>query len=262
MSNALIEKKLSRLKPISLGEMEKVRLMNRVDTKYITLQEDLDLFLSRIKDDYDIQEVDGRRIQTYQTLYFDTPDLEMFINHHNGHRQKEKIRIRNYSGSNLSFLEIKDKNNKGQTRKIRLRLAEYKMGDDENTLLFLEANAQFTADRIAPHLETCYDRITLVNKEKTERLTIDINLEFDNQRTGNRHSLPGMVIIELKQEVSSFSRTHILLASLHIHPVKVSKYCIGSVMTDPGIKYNRFKPKISRINKLIQSHHGTIRQPA
>ncbi|MGV8093980.1 MAG: polyphosphate polymerase domain-containing protein [Mangrovibacterium sp.] len=253
MFNAVVEEKLSRLTSISLEEMEKVRLMNRIDTKYITLPENLNVFLTKIEGDYYVQEVNGKRLQTYQTLYFDTPDLQMFIRHHNGHKQREKIRLRNYVGSDLAFLEIKDKNNKGQTLKTRLQLPEYKMYNDENTILFLETNAQFTIDSIMPHVETCYDRITLVDKGKTERLTIDINLAFNNTRTGNSHSLAEIVIIELKQEVSSFSPTRSLLSSLHIYPVNVSKYCIGSVMTDPGIKHNRFKPKIIRINKLIQS---------
>jgi hypothetical protein len=258
MFHVTVEKKLRRLAPISLEEMEKVRLMNRVDTKYITLPENLNVFLTKIEGDYYVQEVNGKRFQTYQTLYFDTPDLQMFISHHNGHKQREKIRLRKYVGSNLAFLEVKDKNNKGQTLKTRLQLPEYKLCDDENIILFLKTNAQFSIDRIMPHVETCYDRITLVNKEKTERLTIDINLVFSNTRTGRSRSLSEIVIIELKQEVNCFSHTRGLLSSLQIRPVNMSKYCIGSVMTDPGIKYNRFKPKILRINKLIQSQNGTI----
>jgi hypothetical protein len=86
---------------------------------------------------------------------------------------------------------------------------------------------------------------------KSERLTIDLNLVFRNQRTGQSASLPGLVIIELKQESGKPSKGGERLAQLGIHPVGLSKYCIGSVLTDPSLKYNLFKPKLRQINKLI-----------
>ena len=44
--------------------------------------------------------------------------------------------------------------------------------------------------------------------------------------------------------------THIML-DLRIHPLKISKYCIGTALTTPGVKMNRFKSKIRKIVKML-----------
>ena len=40
-----------------------------------------------------------------------------FLDHHNRRVNRNKIRFREYVGSNLTFLEVKTKNNKGKTIK-------------------------------------------------------------------------------------------------------------------------------------------------
>ena len=44
--------------------------------------------------------------------------------------------------------------------------------------------------------------------------------------------------------------THIMLDH-RIHPLKISKYCIGTALTTPGLKRNRFKHKIRLIEKML-----------
>ena len=42
-----------------------------------------------------------------------------------------------------------------------------------------------------------------------------------------------------------------MLRQLRIKPSGFSKYCIGSVMTNRGLKHNMFKQKMVRISKLV-----------
>ena len=72
-----IEDKLQLFDTITLAEMEKVKLMNRVDTKFLVTTEQLMDILDRIHDRYFVQFNEGRRIADYNTLYYDTPDLKM-----------------------------------------------------------------------------------------------------------------------------------------------------------------------------------------
>ena len=116
MKEKVINSILNGFPSISLAEMEGVRLMNRTDTKYTTTTEQLALFLKQLQKDYYIQEINGKRISPYQTIYLDTPGLAMYLAHQNGRRTREKIRMRSYTDSSLTFLEIIDKNNKGRTR--------------------------------------------------------------------------------------------------------------------------------------------------
>ena len=82
MENSILSKSLSTYSPISLDEMEAVKLMNRVDTKYVCHESLLPAILKQAQDDYLVQEVAGKRVATYDTVYYDTEDLEMYIRHH------------------------------------------------------------------------------------------------------------------------------------------------------------------------------------
>lgn len=257
-----IQPYLESFEPISLSKMESVKLMNRIDTKYVVPFSVLPHILSKAVDDYFIQEIDGVRLFTYDTMYYDTDDLDMYIRHHDRQLVRQKIRVREYVDSDLCFLEIKKKNNKGRTKKKRITIprATNLTGDiighgkkDYTIAQFVEAKSRYRWDQIAPKLRTRFHRITLVNRAMTERLTIDIDLRWENQTTENIVSLPRMVIIELKRDGQVPSpMLHIMLEE-RIRPLKVSKYCIGTALTSPSVKQNRFKAKIRKIHKILNT---------
>ena len=260
---------INEFEPISLNEMESVKLMNRIDTKYAVPLAVLPDILEAAKTDYFAQEIDGKRIATYDTIYYDTDTLDMYIRHHDRQLVRQKIRIRQYVDSNLTFLEIKRKNNKGRTKKKRIvvpgfditaatpsRLKHKHREDEQLTVAeFIDGRSRYTWDSISPHLWTKFHRITLVNKAKTERLTIDMDLVWENVITGENKTFSDLVIIELKRDGNVPSKmTHIML-DLRLHPLKISKYCIGTVLTTPGLKQNRFKKKIRRIEKMLNTEN-------
>ena len=90
----------------------------------------------------------------------------------------------------------------------------------------------------------------MVNYGKTERLTIDCNLRFENLKNNSSASMSPLVIMELKQDGRAQSLLKEVLFDMRIRPFKVSKYCIGTAMTNPLVKQNRFKKKLRRIEKL------------
>ena len=60
-----------------------------------------------------------------------------------------------------------------------------------------------------------------------------------------------LVIAEVKQEQPFYhSAFRKLMLEERIFPTSISKYCMGTVLTHPGIKYNRFKPKLIILNKI------------
>ena len=252
---------ISDFSPISLTEMESVKLMNRIDTKYAVSIGMLPSILNAAKEDYYVQDIDGKRIATYDTLYYDTDTLDMYIRHHDRQLVRQKIRVRQYVDSKLTFLEIKRKNNKGRTKKKRIAVPGFDihadtLGQSKRELWsvedFIAAKSHYTWSDISPHLRTRFDRITLVNKGKTERLTIDMNLVWDNVVTREKKSFDNLVIIELKRDGNVSSPMNKIMQDLRIHPFKISKYCIGTALTTPEIKKNRFKDKIRKIEKLCQ----------
>lgn len=256
---------ISSFEPITLAEMESVKLMNRIDTKYAVPLDVLPAILEASEADYYAQEIEGKRIATYDTMYYDTDTLDMYIRHHDRQLVRQKIRVRQYVDSDLTFLEIKRKNNKGRTSKKRIVVPGFDITADtqsklkhknkEDELLtveeFIDRKSRYTWDSVSPHLWTKFHRITLVNKAKTERLTIDLDLVWDNVVSGEVKTYPNLVIIELKRDGNVPSKMTHIMQGLRIKPLKISKYCIGTALTTPGLKRNRFKSKIRKIEKLL-----------
>lgn len=256
---------LQQFAPITLEEMKGIRLMNRTDTKFVTDVQTLRRLLALASGQYFVQENGGERISPYYTVYFDTDRCDMYLQHEAGHTNRQKLRIRSYVDAGLSFLEVKTKNNKGRTKKKRIaidgfdplhpqhdirfyRQDEAFAGYDE----FLRTHLRYSPESLGEQLENRFDRITLVNKGKTERLTIDTNLRFHNITTGGYRFMDDAVIIELKRDGNIPSPILAMLRQLRIKPHGFSKYCIGSALTNDALHCNRIKPKIREIEKIIK----------
>lgn len=241
------------MRPITLDEMSAVKLMNRIDTKYLVTEAQLKEIFTRIQNAYYAQEVEGNRLSPYYTMYYDTPELTMFIIHHNRHLVRDKVRVRTYIDSHLTFCEVKHKNNKGRTKKKRITVEPIpNIIDNPEAAAFLAEKQPYDVNTLTPHLATIFERFTLVNYDKTERLTIDCNVRFENVRSGATATMSPLVIMELKQDGRAHSPLKDVLFDMRIRPFKVSKYCIGTCMTRPDVKQNRFKKKLRRIEKLKQ----------
>ncbi|MFC2129378.1 polyphosphate polymerase domain-containing protein, partial [Bacteroidota bacterium] len=186
----------------------------------------------------------------YRTTYYDTPDYEMYTAHHNGKLNRFKIRTREYMVSKIHFLEVKFKNNKGRTLKERVRRIDGDLEFHENETAFLADSAPYTVDDLIPKLWNHFIRLTLVHKSAQERLTIDFNLSFKNEKN-EEAEVPQLSIIEVKQDkYTADSEIIKVLRKYHINETRISKYCIGTAMLNPWIKRNRFKIKLLAIDKL------------
>ena len=239
------------MEPITLEEMSGVKLMNRVDTKFLTTNKLLESLLYAAKDDFLIQESNGLRNSPYYTCYFDTHDVRMYYDHQRGKKSRRKVRIREYVNSGvLPFLEIKDKNNKGRTKKKRVPMEEGTFISDYDQ--FISKHSEFQALDLSPKIENRFNRITLINKEKSERITIDTSLEFHNFVSNTDIKLPELVIIEWKRDgLSSKSLLKPLLRQLRIQESGFSKYIMGMALTDKSLPQNKLKKRIRLIEKLI-----------
>ena len=251
---------LDHFAPITLDEMSGIRLMNRTDTKFVTTGPMLCQLLQMAGKDYYVQKIDGEAIAAYYTVYFDTPDCDMYTAHETGHSNRQKLRIRSYVDSHLNFLEVKTKNNHGRTKKKRVSLdgflPEQSAAFDLQASAyagFLHDNLRYDPFLLIRQLENRFDRITLVNKGKTERLTIDTNLRFHNVTTNSYRFLYDIVIIELKRDGLQPSPILSLLRQLRIKPHGFSKYCIGSALTNEQLHCNRMKPKLHDVIKMINN---------
>ena len=249
-----IDRAVRTLPSITLAEMEGVKLLNRIDVKYLTDEPTLVRVLADAEAaGYRALEADGTKICPYNSIYYDTDGLKMFLDHHNRRLVRQKVRTRVYVNSGDAYLEIKRKNNHGRTKKKRTAIPLSELTDfsrDERASAYLSRYSDYAAGQLSPVLSTGFRRITLVNPAMTERLTIDTRLEFENFRTGRKAFLGPAVIIELKQDGHVTSPMKAILLKNRVKPVRISKYCIAETLTDPSVKSNRFKPKVHALEKV------------
>lgn len=238
----------NKYQPITLQELDKVKLLNRTDTKFLLSIKELEKVLQEVANDYDVLEIDGKRSNDYQTLYYDTADFDLYYKHHRGFVNRHKLRMRSYLDSNLNFIEIKHKV-KGRTDKKRTTIPSLSEKLDDDHSEFIQNASILIPEDYEPKLYNQFTRVTLAHKTAQERVTLDFNLKFE--WADKVKSFDQMVIAEIKQE--RVDRTTPIMQSLkqnQIRTERISKYCIGCVILYPFLKYNNFKPKLIKINKL------------
>ena len=239
---------LSSFEPISLNQMDEVKLMNRTDTKFLFEYSLLNKLMEQIKAHYYVLDIDGIRLNAYRCLYFDTEDFKFYFEHHNGKKNRNKVRYREYIDSGLCFLEIKKKTNKGKTIKERIKVAKIpvRMTEEDNSFV---QQIMGTDDVLLPKHWNKFSRITLVNKHIKERLTIDLGITFEAEE--RQSQLDKIVIAEVKQEKVNFASTFMrVIKKQGVRPFRISKYCMATASLFPILKNNNFKPKFLKINKL------------
>lgn len=254
-----LEALLDKLPPITLEEMSGIKLMNRTDTKFVTTMPVLERLLALCQGSYYAQFNCGHKIAPYRTIYWDDEAHSMYQRHQCGHKPRMKVRARTYVDSQISFLEIKKKDNHGKTRKKRIPVPsledvmEHGTGEEflkERTpFYFLQPEEGRTA--IKARIQNQFSRITLVNYTHTERLTIDFGLRFKNFDSGIEHELPRTVIIELKRDGRQPSPILPLLLQLRVKPAGFSKYCIGTALTNPNVRLNNFKKRLIELRNYL-----------
>ena len=172
-----IKEVLTQFDTVSLKDINAVSLMNRVDVKFAFKKQILFPLLSELSNYYNVLTIENEQIQEYQSLYYDTVDRTFFIQHHNNRVNRNKVRFRKYVASGLTFLEVKIKNNKGKTIKQRMIV-------DEIPVSLSSKQKEYIKNVVGQHLDLIpqhwinFNRITFINKLNTERLTIDLDLNF------------------------------------------------------------------------------------
>lgn len=249
MQQSIIEK-LNALSSISLKELDSLRLMNRVDTKFVFHLDMLSDILHQIQDDYKILEIDNKRIFKYESLYFDTPNFSHYMAHHNGKPNRIKVRYRKYTDSGDVFFEIKKRIKDSRTDKHRVKLdtISTKLNGIESNLM---SKHSIVDEGLEDKIWIFYDRITLASLYTNERVTIDLSMKFDT--TLKQKDFPTLVVAEVKQDkFSRVSKFVNVLRKYNIPEFRISKYAIAIAMMEDGIKMNAFKEKINRLNKITQ----------
>ena len=123
-NRAAIESLLRKFQPISLEEMDAVKLFDRQDTKFIFGDHLLTDLLADLKERFSVLTINDKQLLRYENLYYDTNDLLLYRQHHNQQLSRYKVRYRKYLDSGTCCFEIKQRNNKGRNIKRRILMPD------------------------------------------------------------------------------------------------------------------------------------------
>lgn len=224
--------------------------MKRKEVKYFFHKSKLRALLDLLKDDFNVLEIQDKRIQRYKSNYLDTSSRTMYLKHHNGHANRFKFRFREYMDNASLFFEVKHKQNTGITIKHRIPIEDRDSvysGIEINKLL--STLSGYNLQMLPTELQVVYDRIGLIHKDLNARITLDQNV-FCQDSVGN-HDFENLIILELKFN-RSFDKYYLMktLRQLHLYPERISKYCISTCKLHLDVKQNRFKQKLRRIDQI------------
>ena len=247
-----IDEILQSYKPITLEEIDTINLMNRIDTKFIVPISVL-YELLEVVSDYYVLEINGFRNSLYDTTYFDTINYDMFMDHAYNIENRQKIRVRKYLCNDLKFLEIKTKVDEGRTLKKRIKVKHKGLKRKKNQE-FIKEHSKYDLSVLQKSLRTKFERFTLVNPEKTERITIDTSLHIINKKMNKEVYVEDIAILELKRNKKQDSRIKAFLDEHDIKSIGFSKYCFGMCLTNSLLPFMSF---IDIIDKTLDT--GNIR---
>lgn len=252
---------------ISLEDLNtKAALQTRVDRKYIVDGLYAAAVLAGLPTEAAVLDIKGTRDFAYDSVYFDTDNLDSYRLAATGRRNRYKIRTRSYLDTGDTFLEVKTEGARALTVKERIpypttdraRLNTIGRRYVDEALAGLIAAP---ASTFQPVLSTGYRRSTVLlpasnHNPVDSRMTIDTHLTWTpmssralgpnpTYRVGTSYTANGLVIIETKSGSSpSIADRHLWQAG--IRPSKISKFATGLAALNPNLPANKWHRTISR----------------
>lgn len=234
-------------KTISLGDLDKMKLLGRFDSKFVFHRSKLESLINQMNADYHVLKIKNQTVFHYESTYLDTDDFKLYLMHHNGKPERIKVRWRKYTDIQKIFFEVKRKTSRKKTEKIRTEesavLPELNQAQSE-----LIASLGYQDYCLKPKITISYDRITIVSKSENIKVTLDMNIRFGNRV--ETKEIPLLVVAEVKSRRITpncfFIKT---IKKMGIRQRSFSKYATGTAILEL-VKHNAFKPELLLITKI------------
>jgi hypothetical protein len=234
-----LEEALSGFPAVSLDELDRrASLLRRTDTKYVLTTEQLHELLARLATDHQVLEIEGRRAFSYQSVYFDTPDLRCFRDHVGDRMPRFKARTRLYRDTGHCVFEVKLKIGQGETdkRQIDHPADEVDRLNDAAERCLTDALGDSSIMPLDSPLErsliTRFTRFTLAPVEGSERVTCDREIVLERSGSGAARLSPGAAVVETKSEEGE-SPADRAIEELGAKSLSLSKYRTGIALLVP-----------------------------
>ncbi|WP_307806911.1 polyphosphate polymerase domain-containing protein [Naasia sp. SYSU D00057] len=248
---AALESALAGMAAISLDELvAQAALQTRVDRKYLLPRAELEDLLAGLPADALVLDEDGLRSFDYESVYFDTPDLDSYLAAARKRRRRYKIRTRCYLDSGDCFLEVKTRGGRSVTVKDRVPYdAEARdeltaEGLEHTDTILAEAGIDRPDAPLEPTLVTRYARSTVFLPAAGARATVDRDLEWITP-AGTVLRTPELAIVESKSGSAPSPMDRLLWRHGH-RPDGISKYGVGLAALRPDLPANKWSRVLRR----------------
>lgn len=258
MAKDSFKNELKDFSKITLSELNATAsFLKRIDRKFLLTTNEFKEILNELKDDFKVLEIDSKRSFEYDNVYMDTEDYLFYNQHQNRENIRTKVRTRLYKDVNKAFFEYKLKEN-WVTKKFRY---DFPVEEHWNMTkwkirffqwIWQSFNAWENWPTIFPSICTSYKRISLVNKDWSERLTIDYNIKTSDLRSykSKEVDLKNLVIIESKSLSENCKSCEILKKHWHNKAKSCSKYSLWVIYSWLAKKFDTFKDTIAKIKEI------------
>jgi len=257
MGTALV-KSLTGFAPIDLTELNATAsYLKRIDRKFLLTEAQFLEVLKDLSSDFRTLEIAGKRVFQYDNVYMDTSDYLFYKQHQEEVPGRTKVRTRHYTDAgDLAFFEYKQKEN-GVTKKFRYQFPAAEHGTmTKGKKRFFDGVWQSLygtkAPNITPAMRTAYNRLTLVSKDGSERLTIDFNISVKDLRSeiANEIKLDNLVIIESKSLSDNCKSVQTIEAHGIARANSCSKYSLWVVYSGLAEKWSKFQETMNKIQEI------------
>jgi VTC domain len=237
---ATLERLLGDVESVGLDTLdERSALQRRVDRKYVADLEIADRLVGALAGDYDALDIDGRRLFRYESVYFDTPDLDCFNDQVADRKPRYKVRSRLYVDSDECSFEVKLKLEDASTAKEHGPCAP----DSHGRLVpeareFVDSTLREAGleppDRLDPVLITRFGRGTLAARDGSARVTFDVDLHLEEPGSGASARIHDELVIIETKTFDGDGRADRLLHDAGLEDVSLSKYRAGVALLTAG----------------------------
>ncbi len=234
------------LSGISLAEVNEIaELQTRIDRKYVVDESTATDLIVAVARAYSVLEIGGRRDFGYESIYFDTTALDLYHEAARRRRRRFKVRTRMHQGAEVAMLEVKMRSGRGETVKARrphnTETRDILEADDRRYIEAVTGRVDAGAE-LEPALTTGYRRVSLIDRERRSRLTMDSDVVCNDGlvSTGIRG-----IVVETKSSGPATVADLWLWRRGH-RPLRLSKYCTGLAALRSDLPSNKWHRTLRR----------------
>jgi hypothetical protein len=227
--------------------LQTAELQTRVDRKYLIVPAMLHAVVVGLGPGAQVVDIDGEHCFAYRSVYFDTADRLSYRKAAHRRPDRFKVRTRTYVDQGRCFLEVKRRDARGRTTKVRV---PYDPADEHRLTptgrAFVDEHVCPAAPLapLLPTLTTEYHRVTLLDRTRSVRLTLDAGVVC-RSTDGREVRLADAVVVETKSTGAPTAADRLLWRT-GTRPVAISKYAVGMAALDPSLPANRWNRVLTR----------------